>query len=96
MKVFLTQLLKISVIFMTVCAALNEITFSDEFIIEKTVDTEYKKVAWNLDLLNNNPERINGKLIFLGSSLVQGGIQDSPPDDNGDAFIKYGGTSQWE
>lgn len=50
---------------------------SDEFIIYKTTNTSYDKIAWNLDLINNHSEKINGSVVFFGPSLIQGGISDS-------------------
>ncbi len=56
---------------------LDSVKISDDYIVYKTAGTSYHKIAWNLDLINNHPERIKGKLLFMGSSLVQEGISDS-------------------
>lgn len=56
---------------------LNEISFSNEFIISKTEGTNFEKVAWNISVIENNPEKIKGSTVFLGPSLVLNGINDS-------------------
>ncbi len=66
------------------------ITISDEYVIEKTKNTSYHKIAWNLNLINHHPEKIRGSIIFLGPSLVQGGICDSTLTANGIKSINMG------
>nr|WP_299381535.1 hypothetical protein [Allomuricauda sp.] len=77
MKRYLRDFLIISVITLVSCFLLSQKHYSDDFIIYKTIDTHYKKVAWNITLLNNRSDVLNGSTIFLGSSIVQGGINDS-------------------
>lgn len=56
---------------------LDSIKISDDYVIHKTKGTSYHKIAWNLNLINNQPERIKGRALFMGSSLVQEGLSDS-------------------
>ncbi len=77
MKKYLIELTLISTIFFIGCYLLSEIKFSDEFIVHKTIDTHYKKVAWNIHMINERKEDINESIIFFGSSITQGGINDS-------------------
>ena len=72
------------------CFFLSEIEFSDSYIVYKTKDTAYKKIAWNINLLKNNEERIKGSIVFLGSSIVQGGINDSLLNNSGINAINMG------
>ena len=90
MKRFLLQLAAISTVFLILCIGLTSINFSDNFIFFKTLDTPYKKVAWNLNLIENSPDLIKGKTIFLGSSLIQGGINDSILSSKGLPSINMG------
>jgi len=69
---------------------LASIEFNDQFIIDQTKGTSYDKIAWNLNLINNNPEKISESIIFLGPSLVQGGICDSTLNSNGYKSINMG------
>ena len=48
-----------------------EIKIPDSHIIRKTTDTAYHKVAWNLNVITNTPEKIEGRVIFLGPSLIE-------------------------
>ena len=66
------------------------INISDDYIIEQTAGTGYDKIAWNLNLINNYPERIKGSAIFLGPSLVQGGICDSVLSSKGIPAVNMG------
>ncbi|MDC6366859.1 MULTISPECIES: hypothetical protein [Flavobacteriaceae] len=77
MRKFLVQLIVLSAVLLAVCFGLSCVKFSDGFIVHKTKDTAYKKIGWNLNLIKNKPERIKNSTIFLGSSLVQGAINDS-------------------
>lgn len=56
---------------------INQIQYSDEFLIHKTANTSYNKIAWNIDVINNSPNKIKEGFVFFGSSLTQGGISDS-------------------
>ena len=77
MKKFLVQIVIFSTLVFALVFALDEITFSDDFICFKTEGTEYNKIGWNFHMLNNRPEALNGSTVFIGSSLVQGAINDS-------------------
>lgn len=90
MRRFLIKISSLSVVVLLVCFLLSELEFSDAFIIEKTKDTAFEKVAWNINLINNNSEQIKGSTIFLGSSLVQGGINDSLLNAKGFKTINMG------
>ena len=63
---------------------------SESFIVEKTINTSYHKVAWNLDLIKNQPERLKNSTVFLGPSLIQGGICDSTLNTSGLKSINMG------
>jgi len=90
MKRFLVQFGVISILILIICFGLSQVTFSDDFISYKTKDTAYKKIGWNLHLINEEPERINNSVIFLGSSLVQVAINDSLMQANGINAINMG------
>ncbi|SNQ44082.1 hypothetical protein [Cellulophaga lytica] len=77
MKNFLIKLLIFNTLIFFVAVILGEVKYSDEFIANKTKGTAYEKVGWNLDIINNYPERIKNSTIFLGSSYVLNGINDS-------------------
>jgi hypothetical protein len=90
MRKFLVQLAILSSIVFFACFLFSQVTFSDEFIVYKTKDTAYKKIGWNINLLENHSERIRGGTIFLGSSLVQGAINDSLMQQEGFNAINMG------
>ncbi|MFC4220503.1 hypothetical protein [Flagellimonas marina] len=90
MRKFLVQLAILSSFVLLTCFLLSQVTFSDEFIVHKTKDTAYKKIGWNLNLIKNHQERIKGSTIFLGSSLVQGALNDSLMQNNGMNVINMG------
>lgn len=76
-----------TLLFVALCSALNSIQFSHDFIVLKTIDTPYRKVAWNMLMIEKHPERFQGSTIFLGSSLVQGAVNDSLLSQNGMKYI---------
>jgi len=90
MKRFILRFLGISLVVLAFTFLLSEIAFSDDFIIHKTINTQYKKVAWNINLLNNKSDKIRNSTIFLGSSLVQGAVNDSILKINGIKAINMG------
>lgn len=90
MRKFLLQLAILSSIVLLTCFLFSQVKFSDEFIIYKTKDTAFKKIGWNINILENYPERIEGSTIFFGSSLVQGAINDSLMQDKGLNVINMG------
>ena len=77
MKQFITRIIFLFLCLLTISFILSEIEFSDEFIISKTKNTNFEKVAWSLNLIKNNPEQIKGAVVFLGPSLFLTGINDS-------------------
>lgn len=77
MKRFISRVSLFAILLFSVSLVLCEIEFSDEFIVKKTANTSYHKVLWNLDIINNHPEKIEGSVLFFGSSLVLNGINDS-------------------
>ncbi|ADY30440.1 hypothetical protein Celly_2623 [Cellulophaga lytica DSM 7489] len=77
MKSFLIKLLIFNALVFFLAIVLGEVKYSDEFIASKTKGTAYEKVGWNLDIINNYPERIKNSTIFLGSSYVLNGVNDS-------------------
>tara|TARA_B100001109_G_C18848711_1_gene468184 strand:+ start:541 stop:1569 length:1029 start_codon:yes stop_codon:yes gene_type:complete len=88
------QFLKHTVLFslITLCFVflICEIKVSDHFIVYKTENTAYEKVAWNLNLINNQPKRIENSIVFFGPSLVQGGICDSTLNANDIKALNFG------
>jgi hypothetical protein len=77
MKKFLFQVFLFGLAILVLTFAIGHIAISDEYIIHKTKDTSYEKIAWNINLLNNATDKIRGSVVFLGPSLIQGGICDS-------------------
>ncbi|MCL6266240.1 hypothetical protein [Flagellimonas myxillae] len=90
MKRYLRDLLIISVLTLVGCFLLSQKHYSDDFLIHKTIDTHYKKVAWNITLLNERSEVLNGSTVFLGSSIVQGGVNDSILNAQGIKAVNMG------
>lgn len=56
---------------------IGSIKLPDAYIINKTKNTSYEKVAWNLEVLNHHTEKIKNHFLFFGPSLFQTGICDS-------------------
>jgi hypothetical protein len=69
---------------------IGHIKISDAYIINKTKETSYKKIAWNLNLIKNHPGQIHGSVLFFGPSLTQGGICDSTLRANNISSINMG------
>lgn len=82
MKKFTINTVLFILCFLSISLILSEIKFSNEFIISKTKDTNFEKLAWNIHLIENNPESIKGSIVFLGPSLVLNGINDSLLNSN--------------
>lgn len=83
MKVLLKHILLFTMLLTVLVFAIDLIKVSDDYVIHKTVGTSFHKIAWNIDLINNHSEKITGKNIFMGSSLVQEGLCDSLLSENG-------------
>ncbi|WP_298488375.1 hypothetical protein [uncultured Maribacter sp.] len=77
MKSFLLKILAFTLFLFSICLLLSEIEFSDDFLINRTKDTAYDKVGWNLSKIKNYKEEIKGSNIFFGSSYVLNGLSDS-------------------
>lgn len=77
MKYFLKRLSFFSLLIFIIAISLSELRYSDDFIISKTKDTDYEKVGWIISLINENPEVIRNSKVFLGSSYVLNGLNDS-------------------
>tara|TARA_B110000879_G_C11132702_1_gene496738 strand:+ start:274 stop:1350 length:1077 start_codon:yes stop_codon:yes gene_type:complete len=90
MEKFLKNCVLLSFIMLAAIFLITQIRFSDQFIIQKTKDTAYKKVAWNLNVINNRPDEIEGSILFFGSSLIQVGISDSLLIANGYHSFNFG------
>jgi len=90
MKRFLARGLLFLLLIFILSILLSQIDFSDAFIIYKTRDTEYKKIAWNINLITKKQERLDGSIIVLGSSIVQGGLNDSLLQEKGLNVINMG------
>lgn len=76
--------------FTALAVLIGSIPIPDTYISYKTIGTHYEKIAWNLNQINNHPERIKGSLVFVGPSLTQGGISDSILHINGINSINLG------
>ena len=83
MKRFLINLGLFALPIMTFFLSMANIKISDEYIIYKTQETGYDKIAFNLKLIKFNPERINNALVFLGPSIFQGGVSDEILNNEG-------------
>lgn len=77
MKKFIVQVVAFVTLVTILVFLIGNFSLTDEYIIHKTQKTSYKKIAWNLNLINDHPEQIKGSHIFLGPSLMQGGLCDS-------------------
>jgi hypothetical protein len=77
MKLFLHKILFLVLLSIICIISICEIKITDEKVIKITSETSYEKIAWNLKLLNQNNTRFKNSYVFLGSSWVQGGINDS-------------------
>ncbi|MCB0695805.1 MAG: hypothetical protein KDC07_00490 [Chitinophagaceae bacterium] len=76
MKKFLSKISLFLLVLLACLIGLSQIHISDEFVIEKTHETSYEKLAWDLKKLQH-PETLNDANIFIGPSLVQGDVNDS-------------------
>ena len=77
MKAFLFRITLLIFLFALCLISFCEIIIPDDKIIEMTKETGYEKIAWDLNLINHDSARISNSIIFIGSSWVQGGINDS-------------------
>ena len=83
MKKFLINIIVFTIVVFATSFALGEIEYSNSFLIEKTKDTAYEKVGWNLSMLENSKDQIKGSKVFFGSSYVLNGVNDSVLTNNG-------------
>lgn len=67
-----------------------EIKVSDASIVAMTAGTPYEKLAWDIEMLNHHPERFDNAIVFVGPSLVQGGVNDSLLSKKGIKGINMG------
>ena len=77
MKRFIINTALFSICLLLISFLFSEIEFSDKFIISKTEGTNFEKIAWNLQLIEKDPDRIRESTVFLGPSLVLNSINDS-------------------
>lgn len=77
MKRFLLHSFLFALLVFGLVVWIGMIEVSDDYIIHKTANTSYHKIAWNLNLINEHPEKIKGCSVFFGSSLMQGDVSDS-------------------
>lgn len=89
MKNFIIKVFIFSILIFAICFGLSEIKFSDEFLINQTKDTAYEKVAWNLNMISNNKDKIEGSQVFFGSSYVLNGLNDSVLNDQDIKSINF-------
>ena len=96
MKKFIFQVFLFGLAILCLTFAIGHITISDDYIIHKTKDTSYEKIAWNINVLNNDPDKIRGSIVFLGPSLIQDGICDSTLQAHGikaiNMSVNHGGN----
>lgn len=90
MKRFIKNTIAFALLLLVSVYLIGEVKISDEFIIHKTANTSYRKVAWNINLIKNEPERIKNSTVFFGPSLVQGGVCDSTLSSNGVKAVNMG------
>lgn len=90
MKKFIFNIFIFSIVLIVLCFAIGNVKITDEYICYKTKNTSYEKIAWNLNLINNHPEKINGSILFFGPSLTQAGICDSTFQANKINAINFG------
>lgn len=90
MKNFIIKIFCFTLILFAFCFCLSEVEFSDDFIVEKTTDTAYEKVCWNLDMIRNHSNKIENSTIFLGSSYILGGVNDSILNSQGHNAHNFG------
>jgi hypothetical protein len=90
MKKFLLKITWFSFLLVVFVVLLAEVRLSDEYLIQKTYGTSYEKIAWNLNLIRNRPQSIKGAIVFLGPSLVQGGVSDSILANKGTGSLNMG------
>ncbi|MDP5230864.1 MAG: hypothetical protein NWQ38_10760 [Cellulophaga sp.] len=83
MKEFIKKVVIFSSLIIIFCFLLAEIKFTDDFISSQTYGTDYEKVGWNLNVINNRKEDVKNGVIFLGSSYVLNGVNDSILSLNG-------------
>lgn len=69
---------------------IGNIPISSTYVIFKTVQTDYIKIAWNLNYIDRFPEKIRDRIVFLGPSLTQEGICDSTLQAHGIQAINFG------
>lgn len=77
MRRFIRYIFSFTISLSIIILTISQVQYSDEFLIHKTINTSYSKIAWNIDVINNSPDKIKDGLIFFGSSLTTGGISDS-------------------
>ncbi|MEY4292954.1 MAG: hypothetical protein RIQ61_1352 [Bacteroidota bacterium] len=70
--------------------AICEIKIPEKDIINLTYNTSYEKIAWDLNCIMHNPQKIYNSSIFIGPSWVQGGINDSILSNNGYQSLNFG------
>lgn len=68
----------------------GSIRIPDDYVVFKTKRTSYEKVAWNLELIDREPGKIRGSVLFFGPSLMQGGVSDSLLQASGIPAINLG------
>lgn len=90
MKKFILNIFIFSIALIVLCFIIGNIKITDQYICYKTKNTSYEKIAWNLNLINNHPEKINGSILFFGPSLTQAGICDSTLQANKINAINFG------
>lgn len=96
MKTFLLKLVIFSILVFAFCFALSELQFSDDFLIEKTKETAYEKVGWNINMIQNHKDEIKNSRVYFGSSYVLNGVNDSILNSKGiksvNLAIKHNGN----
>jgi hypothetical protein len=90
MKKLIFNVISFSSIIFLLVIFIGNIDLPDEYVCAKTNNTSYEKIAWNLNLINEHPERIKGSVLFFGPSLIQGGISDSLLIANNIKAINFG------
>lgn len=89
MKQFITKISYFSIVMLICMVGMALIHIDDEFVINKTCNTSYEKLAWNL-LKIKDAEQLKNADIYIGPSLIQGDVNDSMLNANGIKSVNMG------
>jgi hypothetical protein len=90
MRTFCVSICIFLLALVSILTLIANINLPDSFLIQRTYNTEYNKIAWNINTINKHPDKIKDALVFFGPSLVEGGICDSMLNKGGIKSINLG------